>query len=44
VPSTEKGYVEEVSGLAEVQRRGEEVASDVDWSEGEEDNEEAEML
>jgi ubiquitin-like modifier-activating enzyme ATG7 len=40
----EKGYVEEVSGLAEVQRRGEEVASDVDWSEGEEDNEEAEML
>jgi ubiquitin-like modifier-activating enzyme ATG7 len=40
----EKGYVEEVSGLAEVQRRGEEVASDVDWSDGEEDNEEAEML
>jgi ubiquitin-like modifier-activating enzyme ATG7 len=40
----EKGYVEEVSGLAEVQRRGEEVNSDVDWSEGEEDNEEAELV
>lgn len=41
----EKGYVEEVSGLAEVQRRAEELENDVDWeSEGEEDNEEAEML
>lgn len=42
----EEGYVEEVSGLAEVQRRAEELDKDVDWeeSEGEEDNEEAEML
>jgi ubiquitin-like modifier-activating enzyme ATG7 len=42
-----KGYVEEVSGLAEVQRRADELGDDeVDWeeSEGEEDNEEAEML
>jgi ubiquitin-like modifier-activating enzyme ATG7 len=41
----EKGYVEEVSGLAEVQRRAEEMDNDVDWqSDGEEDNEEAEIL
>ncbi|KAH0151580.1 ubiquitin-like modifier-activating enzyme atg-7, partial [Aureobasidium melanogenum] len=41
----EKGYVEEVSGLAEVQRRAEELDNDVDWqSEGEEDNDEAEMI
>ncbi|KAI4721237.1 E1-like protein-activating [Aureobasidium sp. EXF-10727] len=41
----EKGYVEEVSGLAEVQRRAEELDNDVDWqSEGEEDNEEAEII
>ncbi|KAH0372531.1 ubiquitin-like modifier-activating enzyme atg-7, partial [Aureobasidium melanogenum] len=41
----EKGYVEEVSGLAEVQRRAEELDNEVDWqSEGEEDNEEAEMI
>ncbi|TKX21483.1 putative ubiquitin-like modifier-activating enzyme atg7 [Elsinoe australis] len=30
---SEQGYVEEVSGLAEVQRRAEEVADDVDWDE-----------
>ncbi|KAH0414114.1 ubiquitin-like modifier-activating enzyme atg-7, partial [Aureobasidium melanogenum] len=41
----EKGYVEEVSGLAEVQRRAEELDNEVDWqSEGEEDNDEAEMI
>ncbi|KAG9528446.1 ubiquitin-like modifier-activating enzyme atg-7, partial [Aureobasidium melanogenum] len=41
----EKGYVEEVSGLAEVQRRAEELDNDVDWqSEGEEDNDEAEII
>jgi ubiquitin-like modifier-activating enzyme ATG7 len=33
---SEKGYVEEVSGLAEVQRRAEELDGEVDW-EGEED-------
>lgn len=36
----EKGFVEEVSGLAEVQRRAEEADGDVDWSEGEDDEEE----
>lgn len=41
----EKGYVEEVSGLAEVQRRAEELDNEVDWqSEGEEDNDEAEII
>ncbi|KAF4551447.1 Ubiquitin-like modifier-activating enzyme atg7-like protein [Elsinoe fawcettii] len=35
---SEQGYVEEVSGLAEVQRRAEEVADDVDW-----DDEEGEL-
>ncbi|KAF2154939.1 E1-like protein-activating enzyme Gsa7p/Apg7p [Myriangium duriaei CBS 260.36] len=30
---SEQGYVEEVSGLAEVQRRAEEAADDVDWEE-----------
>lgn len=33
---TEKGWVEEISGLAEVQRRAEELDAEVDW-EGEED-------
>jgi ubiquitin-like modifier-activating enzyme ATG7 len=32
----EKGFVEEVSGLAEVQRRAEELDAELDW-EGEED-------
>ncbi|KAG8629229.1 hypothetical protein KVT40_003094 [Elsinoe batatas] len=35
---SEQGYVEEVSGLAEVQRRADEVADDVDW-----DDEEGEL-
>ena len=37
----EKGWVEEMSGLAEVQRRAEEVSGEVDWSEeeGEEEGE-----
>jgi ubiquitin-like modifier-activating enzyme ATG7 len=29
----EKGWVEEISGLAEVQRRAEELDADVDWEE-----------
>lgn len=32
----EKGWVEEMSGLKEVQRRAEEMEGEVDWSEGEE--------
>jgi ubiquitin-like modifier-activating enzyme ATG7 len=36
----EKGWVEEVSGLAEVQRRAEELEGDVDW----EDDGEGELL
>jgi ubiquitin-like modifier-activating enzyme ATG7 len=35
----EKGFVEEVSGLAEVQRRAEELDAEVDWEDGEEDGE-----
>ena len=36
----EKGYVEEISGLAEVQRRAEEAEQAMeDWSEDEEDGE-----
>lgn len=37
----ERGWVEEMSGLAEVQRRAEEVSGEVDWSEeeGEEEGE-----
>ena len=31
----EKGWVEELSGLAEVQRRADEAADDVDWEEDE---------
>lgn len=33
----EKGFVEEVSGLAEVQRKAEEMDGDVDWDSGEEE-------
>ena len=41
----EKGFVEEISGLAEVQRRAEEAEKDVDWSsEGEEDLEAEEII
>lgn len=32
----EKGWVEELSGLAEVQRRADEAANDVDWEEEDE--------
>jgi len=32
----EKGYVEELSGLAEVQRLAEAAANDVDWEEDDE--------
>ncbi|PNS16113.1 hypothetical protein CAC42_4514 [Sphaceloma murrayae] len=39
---SEQGYVEEVSGLAEVQRRAEEVAEDVDWDDDEGELEEIE--
>ena len=38
----EKGYVEELSGLAEVQRRAEELDKEVEWEEEEEDAEEGE--
>lgn len=34
----EKGWVEEVSGLKEVQRRAEEMAEDVDWDDEDEDD------
>ncbi|WPH05060.1 Hypothetical protein R9X50_00795900 [Acrodontium crateriforme] len=34
----EKGYVEEVSGLAEVQRRAEEMDADVEWDEEDNDD------
>lgn len=34
-----RGYVAELSGLAEVQRRAEEASGDVEWSEGEEEEE-----
>jgi len=42
----EKGFVERVSGLDEVQRRAEEAAGDVEWvdSEGEAEEGEGEML
>lgn len=40
----EKGFVEEVSGLAEVQRRAEEVAADVEWSEEEDEDGEGEII
>ncbi|KAI9808735.1 MAG: Autophagy protein 7 [Sarcosagium campestre] len=33
---SERGYVEELSGLAEVQRRAMQVAHDIDWDEGSE--------
>jgi ubiquitin-like modifier-activating enzyme ATG7 len=36
---TKKGYVEEVSGLAEVQRLAEEAAALVEWDSAEEDDE-----
>jgi ubiquitin-like modifier-activating enzyme ATG7 len=36
----EKGWVEEVSGLAEVQRKAEEVENDLDWDEEEDEVEE----
>jgi len=34
---SEKGFVEEVSGLAEVQRRAEEAEGDIDWDDDEEE-------
>jgi ubiquitin-like modifier-activating enzyme ATG7 len=36
----EKGWVEEMSGLAEVQRKADEAAGEVDWDEEEGDFEE----
>lgn len=38
----EKGFVEEVSGLAEVQRKAEEMDGDVDWDSAEDDDGEGE--
>lgn len=40
----EKGFVEEVSGLAEVQRRAEEADKDLDWSEGEDEEGDGEIV
>lgn len=40
----EKGYVEEVSGLAEVQRRAEEADKDVEWDESDGEEGEGELL
>lgn len=42
----EKGWVEEMSGLKEVQRRADEAAADVEWDEDDEGglDEEGEML
>ncbi|THX41474.1 E1-like protein-activating [Aureobasidium pullulans] len=40
----ENGYVEEVSGLAAVQKGVDDLEDDLAWSEGEEDNEEAELI
>jgi len=41
----EKGFVEEVSGLKEVQRRAEEMEKEVEWEESEaEDDGEGELL
>lgn len=47
---SEKGYVEEISGLAEVQRKAEEAEKammaddDDDWGDGDDDDEEAEII
>jgi ubiquitin-like modifier-activating enzyme ATG7 len=38
----EKDYVAELSGLAEVQRKAEEAAADIDWDEEDETVEEGE--
>ena len=38
----EKGYVEELSGLAEVQKAAEAAAAEVDWDEGDEEDDEVE--
>jgi ubiquitin-like modifier-activating enzyme ATG7 len=43
----EKGWVEEMSGLTEVQRKADEAAADIDWEEEEDEgglDEEGEML
>jgi ubiquitin-like modifier-activating enzyme ATG7 len=40
----ERGWVEEVSGLAEVQRQAEELEADVDWSEDEDADGDGELL
>ncbi|KAI9805298.1 MAG: Autophagy protein 7 [Piccolia ochrophora] len=40
----ERGFVEEVSGLREVQRRAEEMLGDVDWIEEEEEDGEGELI
>ena len=41
---SERGYVEELSGLAEVQRRAEELDADVDWSEDDGEDGDGELL
>lgn len=43
---TEKDYITELSGLAEVQRKAEEAANDLDWDseEGEAEDDEPELL
>jgi ubiquitin-like modifier-activating enzyme ATG7 len=41
---SEKGWVEEVSGLAEVQRKAEEMEGDVDWEEDEDEDGDGELL
>ena len=38
----EKGYVEELSGLAEIQRAADAVAQDIDWDDADEGNDEGE--
>lgn len=40
----EKDYVAELSGLAEVQRRAEQLAADVEFSDGEEDEDDGEAV
>ena len=40
----ERGWIEEVSGLAEVQRKAEEAARELDIEEVDEDDEEAELI
>ena len=44
----ERGYVEELSGLAEVQRQAEEAAKEIEWDESDEEvgdiDEEGELL